>query len=137
MRMRGLVDSSLVAAVGLVVILGSADADTMSVSRDQPIAETAHDVAVQVADGVATFTVQRQFYNPGNQAEQIGLEIRLPAGAAATGLRIKARQRWYAGELMEARAASERYRSLTGYGAFEVKDPALLALFRRPRLPTS
>jgi len=127
MRMRVLVDSSLVTAVGLVVIIGSAGADSMSVSRGQPVAETAHAVAVHVADGVATFTVQRRFYNPGNQAEQVGLEIRLPEGAAATGLRIKARQRWYTGELMEASAASERYRSLTGYGAFQVKDPALLS----------
>jgi hypothetical protein len=127
MRTCVLVDSSLATAVGLVVIIASAGADSMSVSRGQPVAETAHAVAVHIANGVATFTVQRQFYNPGNQAEQIGLEIRLPQGAAATGLRIKARQRWYTGELMEASAASERYRSLTGYGAFEVKDPALLS----------
>jgi hypothetical protein len=127
MRTRVLVDSSLATAVGLVVIIGSAGADSMSVSRGQPVAETAHAVAVHIASGVATFTVQRQFYNPGNQAEQVGLEIRLPEGAAATGLRIKARQRWYTGELMEASAASERYRSLTGYGAHDMKDPALLS----------
>lgn len=130
MQTRALVDSPLAMAVGLVAIIGSAGADTMSVSRGQPVAETAHAVAVHVASGVATFTVQRQFYNRGTQAEQVGLEIRLPEGAAATGLRIKARQRWYTGELMEASAASDRYRSLTGYGAFDMKDPALLSWMR-------
>jgi len=127
MRTRALVDLWPVTVVGLAVAVGAAGADKMSVSRGQPIAETAHSVVAHIADGVATFTVQRQFSNPGTQAEQVGLEIRLPDGAAATGLRIKARQRWYSGELMEAHAASERYRSLTGYGAFEVKDPALLS----------
>lgn len=44
MQARFLVDSSLAAAIGLVMSTGSASADSMSVSRNQPVAENAHKV---------------------------------------------------------------------------------------------
>jgi hypothetical protein len=52
-------------------------------------------------DGVAVYKVRRVFANAGTVADEAGLEIDLPYGAAATGLRIRARSRWYDGELLE------------------------------------
>ncbi len=66
------------------------------------------------------------FANPGKIADEVGLAIDLPSGAAATGLRIRAHDRWYDGDLMERGAAAARYHELTGLGAYAPKDPALL-----------
>ncbi|HEY3449989.1 MAG TPA: proprotein convertase P-domain-containing protein [Myxococcales bacterium] len=105
----------------------SARADVLVATRGQPLVEVSHSVDLRVADGVATYTVRRVFSNPGTVADQVELEIDLPYGAAATGLRIRARDRWYPGELMEREAAEKLYREMTGFGPHAPKDPALLA----------
>ncbi len=118
---------------GLVVLLtasswfeNGADADELSATLEQPVTEVSHSVAVSLADGVATFRVQRVFANAGERADEAALEIDLPPGAAATGLRIRAGKRWYRGELMEREEAARMYQELTGMGPHEPKDPALL-----------
>ncbi|MEJ7597647.1 MAG: VIT domain-containing protein [Kofleriaceae bacterium] len=103
-----------------------APADTLRSTRTQPLIEVAHSVDISIADGVATYKVRRQFSNPGKVADEAGLAIDLPAGAAATGLRIRAKDRWYDGVLMEREKAAALYRELTGLGTFGAKDPALL-----------
>ena len=111
----------------LVSGLGVGHADVLRATREQPMFEVSHTVDVRIEDGVATYKVKRQFSNPGKVADQAVLEIDLPTGAAATGLRIRAKDRWYDGELMEREKAAKLYEELTGYGAAQPKDPALLA----------
>lgn len=111
----------------MVFVASPARADLLAATRGQPLAEVSHTVALAVRDGVATYVVRRVFSNPGTVADQVELEIELPYGAAATGLRIRARDRWYPGELMEREAAEKLYREMTGFGPHAPKDPALLA----------
>lgn len=115
--------------VALAVVLSSstAGADTLSATRAQPMFEASHTVDIKIADGVATYTVRRMFSNPGTIADQVELRLDLPYGAAATGLRIRANNRWYDGVLMEREAAEALYREMTGFGSAQPKDPALLA----------
>jgi hypothetical protein len=113
-------------AAVLVLCPAVAAADNLTSARDQPLREVSHAVAVTVADGIATYKVQRVFANPGKLADEARLAIQLPYGGAATGLRIRARDRWYDGELMEATRAEKLYQELTGVGRWEPKDPALL-----------
>src|ERR1043165_9917192 len=87
--------------VALVATAGIARADELTATLEQPIAEVAHTVDITIADGVATYKVRRQFANRGKRADEASLAIDLPYGAAATGLRIRARDRWYDGDLME------------------------------------
>lgn len=103
-----------------------ATADVLTSALDQPITEVSHAVDVTVADGIATYKVQRVFANTGTIADEARLELDLPYGGAATGLRIRAHDRWYDGELMEAERAEKLYQELTGRGAWKPKDPALL-----------
>ena len=70
----------------------AARADELRTAREQPLAEVAHTVEIRIADGVATYKVRRQFANRGTVADEAGLAIDLPSGAAATGLRIRARR---------------------------------------------
>jgi subtilisin-like proprotein convertase family protein len=112
---------------GLLLFHSVATADTLTATRDQPMFEAAHTVDIKIANGVATYTVRRMFSNPGTVADQVELELGLPYGAAATGLRIKAGERWYDGVLMEREAAAALYREMTGFGQHAPKDPALLA----------
>ena len=105
---------------------GGARADALEATLKQPLFEVSHSVDVSIDDGVAVYKVQRVFANPGTVADEVSLDVDLPYGAAATGLRIRARDVWYAGELMEAQKAAELYHELTGLGAWEPKDPALL-----------
>lgn len=102
-------------------------ADVLRATREQPMFEAAHTVDIKIADGVATYTVRRTFSNPGTVADQVELELGLPYGAAATGLRIRANDRWYDGVLMEREAAAALYKEMTGFGQHAPKDPALLA----------
>lgn len=118
---RGLAAVALLAAAA-----APATADELLATRGQPLDEIAHTVAVRIADGVATYTVQRQFHNRGKLAEEARLAIDLPAGAAATGLRIRTSGKWHTGELLDRELAAERYRELTGAGVHDPKDPALL-----------
>jgi hypothetical protein len=92
-----------------------------------PLVETSHTVDIKIENGIATYTVRRMFKNPGDLPEQVELQLGLPYGAAATGLRIKAKDVWHAGVLMEREAAAKLYEEMTGIGQFKPKDPALLA----------
>ena len=112
---------------GLLLFSHQATADTLIATREQPMFEVAHTVDIKIADGVATYTVRRMFSNPGTVADQVELDIGLPYGAAATGLRIKANDRWYDGVLMEREAAARLFQEMTGYGQHQPKDPALLS----------
>jgi subtilisin-like proprotein convertase family protein len=112
--------------VAVMAAGGIAHADELTATLDQPVVEVSHTVDISVADGVAIYKVQRQFSNPGKRADEASLAIDLPYGAAATGLRIRARDRWYDGELMERERAAALYHELTGLGAWQPKDPALL-----------
>lgn len=103
-----------------------ARADRLTNARGQPMAEVSHEVAVTIDGGVARYRVRRTFANSGVQAEEASLRIDLAHGAAATGLKIRARDRWYEGELMDAEEARVKYRELTGVGAWQPRDPALL-----------
>ena len=113
-------------AILLSTSSGLAHADVLVATRGEPLIETRHEVEVSVDDGLATITVLRSFRNDGNVADQVEMDIELPWGTVATGLRIKAGSKWYEGDLMEADMAAVVYRSLTGYGPWKVKDPAIL-----------
>src|SRR5690606_33322578 len=101
-------------------------ADELRGTRGQDLVEVSHIVDATVQDGVATYRVKRTFLNKGKQTEEARLDIDLPYGAVATGLRIKSGARWFDGELMHRDKAEELYRELTGLGPSEPKDPALL-----------
>jgi len=101
--------------------------DTLQATRGS-IREVRHVVRVSFKDGAVIAKVRRSFKNVGDRVDQAELSIRMPPGAAATGLRIKGSDRWHRGDLYDAAVASEAYRSLTGYrdSRFPPKDPALL-----------
>lgn len=107
-------------------VAAPAAADELSSALEQPLYEASHSVDVTVKDGVAVYKVQRVFANPGKVADEARLDIDLPYGAAATGLRIRASTQWFDGELMEAEQAAKLYQELTGRGIWQPKDPALL-----------
>ena len=113
--------------LALLACATTARADELSATRAMPLVEKSHTVDIRIENGVATYTVRRMFENPGDTADQVELILGLPYGAAATGLRIKAKDRWYAGELMEREKAAKLYEELTGLGEYAPKDPALLA----------
>ena len=102
-------------------------ADNVRATRRMPMFEASHTVAIAIKDGVATYTVRRMFSIPGTTADQVELQLDLPYGAAATGLRIRANDKWYDGVLMERDKAAALYREMTGFGSAAAKDPALLA----------
>ena len=116
----------LCVAVLLVVASVPASADTLGTNRGMPLREIAHSVDIRIENGVAIYTVQRQFRNGGKVADEVRLSIDLPQGAAATGLRIKGKDKWHTGDLLEAELAANRYQELTGQGVYDPKDPALL-----------
>jgi subtilisin-like proprotein convertase family protein len=112
---------------GLALLLpGPALGDVLTATLGQPLREVSHAVEVRMENGVARYVVQRAFANEGTIADEAMLEIDLPYGAAVTGLRIRARDRWYTGDLLEAEKAAALYQELTGRGAWAPKDPALL-----------
>jgi Mg-chelatase subunit ChlD len=114
------------ATVCFALVPASASADRLAATRQQPLREVSHAVTVRIDDGVARYRVRRTFANAGTQAEQAELRVDLPHAAAVTGLRIRARDRWFSGELMERDEARRKYQELTGLGSWEAKDPALL-----------
>ncbi len=116
----------VIAAVVLTSSSSVATADVLATALGQPLTEISHAVDVSVKDGIAVYRVRRVFANAGTVADEARLDIDLPYGAAATGLRIRARDRWYDGELMEAARAAQLYQELTGRGVWQPKDPALL-----------
>jgi len=117
---------AVLTALATLAPAGTAHADRLSATRAQPLVEVSHTVDVEIDDGVARYKVRRTFANNGTLAEEATLRIELAHGAAVTGLRIRARERWYDGELMDAGEALEKYRELTGVGKWEAKDPALM-----------
>lgn len=117
----------LAGCVAFVALVSPARADQLSATRSMPLVEKAHEVDIKIENGTATYTVRRTFENRGETAEQAELQLGLPYGAAATGLRIKAHDVWHTGLLMEREAAAALYEEMTGFGAFAPKDPALLA----------
>jgi subtilisin-like proprotein convertase family protein len=126
MRSRAPAAAGFLCLAGLGGAAAPAAADVLTPTLGQPLSEVSHAVDVTIDRGVATYKVRRVFANAGTRADEAGLEIDLPPGAAATGLRIRARDRWYDGELMEAEKAARLYQELTGMGAHQAKDPALL-----------
>ncbi len=118
---------ALAAALLPGLLTGSeAAADDLTSTRAQALSEISHAVDLRIDDGVAIYTVRRTFANTGSRADEAQLNIDLPTGAAVTGLRIRARDRWYSADLLEAEEAAERYRELTSLGAWAPKDPALM-----------
>ncbi|MBW2458198.1 MAG: proprotein convertase P-domain-containing protein [Deltaproteobacteria bacterium] len=89
--------------------------------------EIRHEVALRINNGVARYRVERVFSNEGKLHDEAVVDISLPVGAAATGLRIKVGNDWFEGELMRRERAAELYRELTGFGPHLPKDPALLS----------
>ncbi len=112
--------------LALVAIPRVAVGDELSATLSQPLTEVSHSVDLRIEGGTAIYVVRRTFANTGERADEAQLDIDLPMGAAVTGLRIRARDRWYDAELMEADEAADKYRELTSLGAWEPKDPALL-----------
>ncbi len=88
---------------------GIAAADRLHATRDQPLAEVAHDVDVSIADGLAHFRVRRSFENTGTTSDEARLAITVPAGAIASELRVWARGRWFDADLMATDAAEAFY----------------------------
>jgi subtilisin-like proprotein convertase family protein len=124
-RMRWL--GGVVVAASVCLMSGSAQADDLFATLGEPVTEVAHEVDASVKDGVATYVVRRTFHNAGARHDEAVLALRLPPGAAAVGLRIRAQDSWYDGELMEAERAAALYEELTGMGPHTPRDPALLA----------
>ncbi len=106
-------------------------ADEVSGLRSTLLEERAHDIALTVERDHATFVVRRTVWNGADKSDQATFFIDLPEEAVATGLRtlgsVRGRPQWFSGELMEAEAAAEKYRELTGIGGYYPKDPALLS----------
>ncbi len=116
-------------AFGLTTLLlaSQGSADSFDATRDQPMKEIRHEVALRIHNGVARYRVERVFSNEGKRHDEAVVDISLPVGAAATGLRIKVGNHWFEGELMRRERAAELYRELTGFGPHLAKDPALLS----------
>src|SRR4030095_10793746 len=97
----------------LTALPSPAAADSLRSTLGPPLREVSHSVDITVERGIATYKVRRVFANPGSVADEAGLAIDLPYGAAATGLRIRARDRWYDAILMEREQAAALYQELT------------------------
>ncbi len=103
----GLAGAALAGAALVSVFLRptSAHADRLVSARGEPLREISHDVDAQLSDGVVTYRVRRTFANDGNDPDEARLAIELPAGAVATGLRVRAKGRWLSGTLTDDDAA--------------------------------
>lgn len=108
-----------------------ARADRVYGTRSELLVEARHEIRATLHRGHAELRAVRTFHNGGKRHDQAVVHIELPGGAVATGLRtlgtLAGRPHWFAGELMEAEAAAEKYRELTGIGGYYPKDPALLS----------
>jgi hypothetical protein len=105
--------------------------DSVEGTRSDKLVERSHRIVLTMDRGDATMVVRPTVFNGGTRSDQAMFHIFLPGGAVATGLRtagvVDGRTRWFVGDLMEAEAAAERYRELTGIGGYYPKDPALLS----------
>jgi len=127
--MRRLLSS---AALALILATPAAsNADRVSGTRSALLLERKHTAALTLFRTHAELTVERTVHNGGPRHDQALFELNLPPGAVATGLRtlgaLHGRPHWFSGELLEAEAAAEKYRELTGIGGYYPKDPALLS----------
>jgi hypothetical protein len=123
---------SFASAVAIALTLaGPAAADHFHGTRSELLVEVGHSVSATLHRGWAELRVRRTVHNGGRQHDQAVFMIDLPDGAVATRLAtlgaLGGRPHWFEGELMEAEAAAEKYRELTGLGAYYPKDPALLS----------
>jgi hypothetical protein len=109
----------------------SARADSFDFTRSELLVERGHIIELAMHRGHAVLVVRRTVHNGGPRHDQATFHIDVPWGAVATGLRTlgssHGRPHWFPGELMEAEAAAEKYRELTGIGGYYPKDPALLS----------
>jgi Vault protein inter-alpha-trypsin domain/von Willebrand factor type A domain len=115
-----------VLVVGLSLVPALAHGDALYAALDGKLREVSHTVAIRIDGGVARYVVRRELHNDGARADEARLVIELPYGAAASGLRIQAKDRWFDGDLLERAEAAQRYQELTGAGIYDPKDPALL-----------
>ncbi|MCA9654672.1 MAG: hypothetical protein KC501_32455 [Myxococcales bacterium] len=108
-----------------------AGAEEVMGTRSEELVERSHEIRLTLEHGVASLRVRRTVHNGGPRHDQAMFWIDVPPAAVATGLRTKGtlggRPHWFEGDLLEAEAAAERYRELTGIGGYYPKDPALLS----------
>jgi hypothetical protein len=92
-----------IVAVGLALEAGvpRAHGDALYAALDGKLREVSHTVAIRIDGGVARYVVRRELHNDGARADEARLVIELPYGAAASGLRIQAKDRWFDGDLVE------------------------------------
>ncbi|APR86669.1 hypothetical protein A7982_12018 [Minicystis rosea] len=100
-------------------------------TRSEKLVEKSHWAALHLDRGHATLVVRRTLHNGGSRHDQATMFLNLPEDAVAVDLRTLSEKDgkpiWYRGDLMEAEAAAEKYRELTGIGGYYPKDPALLS----------
>ncbi|MFO0633549.1 MAG: hypothetical protein U0168_11925 [Nannocystaceae bacterium] len=120
------------AVLALAIVLCSsvaAAADLVDGTRGAVI-EREHTITLALDRGHARLRVERTLFNPGSEFDEGVIDLELPPGAAAVGLRTLAEQdgraRWYDADLLDADTAATRYEQLVGVGVREPKDPALL-----------
>jgi hypothetical protein len=102
-------------AAGLTLAASDVAAD------DDPTAgmrERDHTVQLRFEPGYATLTVRRTVYNDRDRRDEAVSDILTPALSVVTGLRLRGRHGWHAGQLHRAEDARDRYDALT------VMDPA-------------
>jgi hypothetical protein len=124
-----LASASLAAA--LLSPTAAAAADEVGGTRSDKLVEKAHVIDIRMGRGHADLVVRRTVHNGGPRHDQATFSVEVPLNAVATGLRTLGMRggelHWFEGELMEAEAAADKYRELTGVGNFFPKDPALLS----------
>ncbi|NUO51467.1 MAG: VWA domain-containing protein [Polyangiaceae bacterium] len=123
--------ASIAAALAVVLASSIANGDTFSFTRSDKLVEKEHSVEITLRRDHALIEVERSVYNGGERPDQAIFDIINSTELVATGLRtrgmVDGKPVWFEGELMEAEAAAEKYRELTGVGGYYPKDPALLS----------
>jgi hypothetical protein len=82
---------------GILIALmcgGVASGEELTSARDQKVEELAHTVEIRVADGVATYKVQRTIRGGKPKPDEVAINASLPSGGAVTGLRVRAHGKW-------------------------------------------
>ena len=83
--------------------------DMLSTGHNDRIQEISHRVRLRFRDGIVFATVRRSFANFGDHTTDIALNIELPNGAVATGLRYKANNKWRVAKLKSSETAKRQY----------------------------
>jgi von Willebrand factor type A domain len=129
MRIRAM--AGVLPLLGLLGLAPSSRADLVRGTRSEKLTERSHTIDLTFAPGHATLRVRRVLENQGPRHDQAVVDIEVPDGAVATGLRtlgtLNGQPTWFDAELLEAEAAAAKYRELTGIGGYYPKDPALLS----------